>query len=200
MTVLEIKFTEWLQKGFELFINNAVLLLLCGLVAGVISFVSVGLLTGPMLAGLALVIRQLQDGRLAKPALNDLFRGFDYFKDSLPVTIFFYGIGLIGYVLLAIPFAGQLLYILVAGVGSCLGILSIFHLVASRVAPMRSYRVWMSIFKFNWGPLLGFFILVSIIQLLGLAAVFVGLIVTVPLSLCILALAYDDIARQSAAL
>lgn len=200
MTVLEIRFTEWLQRGFQLFLNNAVLLLLCGLVAGVLSVATFGFLTGPMLAGLAWIILQLMNRQLAVPALNDLFRGFQYFKDTLPVTLFFYALGISGYVLLALPVVGQLLYTVLVGVGSCLGVLSIFHLVAARVPPLKSYRSWFSLFTFNWGPLLGFFILVSIIQAMGIVALFVGLIVTMPLSLCILAAAYEDISRQSAAI
>lgn len=200
MTVLEIRFTDWLRRGFELFINHAVLLLMCGLVAGLISTVSLGLLTGPMLAGLAWIILQLMNRQLAVPALNDLFRGFQQFKETLPVTLFFYALGIAGYILLALPVVGQLLYTVLVGVGGCLGVLSVFHLVSAKVEPMKSYRAWVSIFAMNWGPLLGFFILVSIIQALGIVALFFGLVVTIPLSLCILAAAYEDITHQSAAL
>jgi len=200
MTVLEVRFTQWLQRGFELFINNAVLLLLCGLVAGAISTVTVGLLSGPMLAGLAWIILQLMNRQAGAPALNDLFRGFDYFKQTLPVTLFFYGTGIAGVILLALPVAGQLLFTVFAGVAACLAVLSIFHLVDARVAPISSWRTWVSLFVMNWGPLLGFFILVALIQTLGIVTLFIGLVVTLPLSLCILGAAYEDISRQSAAI
>jgi len=200
MTVLEVRFTQWLQAGFELFINNAVLLLLCGLIAGLISSVTVGLLSGPMLAGLAWIILQLMKKQMASPVLNDLFRGFQYFKETLPVTLFFYAISLIGYILLALPFAGQLLFLVITGVAACLAALSIFHLVDARVKPVDSWRTWYSLFLVNWGPLLGFFILVALIQTLGIVALFVGWIVTLPLSMCILGAAYADISRQSAAI
>jgi uncharacterized membrane protein len=200
MTILDIRFSDWIQKGFELFTANALMLILSGLVAGAISAVTLGLLAGPMLAGLAVIVLNLMDNRLAKPTVNDVFKGFDYFKDSIPVTLFFYALGIVTLLLQFVPFLGQMVSAVVTSVGASLAVLSVFHLVARNISPLASWRNWFEIFKVNWGPLLGFFILAAIIGGCGLILFGVGLVVTLPLYFCILGMAYTAISSQTAAL
>ncbi|HMO50140.1 MAG TPA: hypothetical protein PKE26_05405 [Kiritimatiellia bacterium] len=197
MTVLDVRFSDWIERGFQLFVAHAVVLLLAGLAAVALSVVSLGLLSGPMLAGLALMILNLMDERLARPTLNDLFRGFDYFKETLPVTLGFYGLAFAALLLNFIPVVGTLLNAILISVGMATGVLAIFHVVARRVAPQVSARVLLDLFKVNWGPLLGFYLLATLIGGLGALACGVGLIVTVPLYVCIIGAAYVSIAAQS---
>lgn len=197
MTVLDVKFSDWIQEGFTLYVANVVILLVAGVVALVLSAVTLGLLAGPMLAGLAIIILNLLDNRLARPTINDLFKGFEHFLDTLPVTICFYALAVIAMVLNLIPLVGQILNSVVVSVGAVTGVLSIFHLVARRIPPRKSLPAWLMIFKDNWGPLLGFYILVTIIGGVGVLACGVGLLATVPLQMCILGVAYQSMARQS---
>lgn len=199
MTLLDVRFSDWIQKGFQLFFANALLLILCGVVAAAISVATLGLLSGTMIAGMAVIILNLMDNRLAKPTINELFKGFDYFKDTLPVTLAFYGLAALSYVLGYLPLIGRITSSVVASVGSSLAILTIFHLVARRQPPVKTARAWIDIFKVNWGPLLGFFILSSIIGGAGVLLLGIGLVVTVPVHLCILGIAYVAISAQTAA-
>lgn len=200
MTLLDVRFSDWIQKGFELFVNHAVILLLCGLTALAISAVTLGLLAGPMLAGMAIIILNLMDDRLARPTLNDLFKGFDHVIATIPVTIGFYVLAAVGIVLNFIPYLGQVISSVVLSVGIATGTLMVFHLVLRKTPPIESAPAWWEIFKVNWGPLLGFYILALIIGGIGLLACGVGLIVTIPVYLCIMGIAYVSILKQSAAL
>lgn len=200
MTILDIRFSDWIQKGFELFTANALLLILCGLVAGAISAVTLGLLAGPMLAGLAVVTLNLMDNRLAKPTVNDVFKGFDYFKESIPITLFLYALGVVTLMLQFVPFLGQMVSAVVTSAGASLAVLAVFHLVARKITPLACWRNWLQLFKVNWGPLLGFFILAAIIGGCGLILFGAGLVVTLPLYMCILGMAYVAISSQTAAL
>ncbi|HMP89134.1 MAG TPA: hypothetical protein PJ991_02975 [Kiritimatiellia bacterium] len=198
--MLDVRFSDWIQKGFELFVNNAVVLLVGGLAALAISAVTLGLLTGPMIAGMAVIILNLLDDRLSKPTLNDLFRGFDYFTATIPVTIGFYVLALLAFLVNYIPYLGQLINSVILSVGIATGILMIFHLVSRKISPADSWKSWLEVFRANWGPLLGFYILALIIGGVGLLACGVGLIVTAPIYLCILGTAYISMVKQSAVL
>jgi hypothetical protein len=200
MTILDVRFSDWIQKGVTLFINNAVVLLVSGVVALAITTITAGLLLGPMLAGLAVIVLNIQDDRLSRPTLNDLFKGFDYFLATLPVTLAFYVTAVVLVILNFIPYLGQIGYAVVASVVAAISVFTVFHLVARRIPPVKSAVIWWELFKANWGPLLGFFILASIIGGAGLLVLYVGLIVTLPLYMCILGVAYLSILKQSAEL
>lgn len=200
MTVLDVRFSDWIQKGFQLFLANALLLMLCGLVAVAISAITLGLLSGPMMAGMAVVILTIMDERLARPTINDLFKGFNYFKETLPVTLALYALAFASIMLQFIPLIGQIVTWVVFSVVNGLAIMSIFHLVARKIPPVKSAQSWVDIFKMNWGPLMGFFILSSIIGGAGVLFLGIGIAVTLPIHICILGVAYVAINAQTAAL
>ncbi len=200
MTIIDVRFSDWIQKGVSLFTGNAAVLLVCGVTAVLITGVTLGVLAGPMLAGMAIIVLNLQDERLSRPSINDLFKGFDYTIATIPVTLAFYGLALFQMVIHLIPLVGQVINSIVISVGLAIGVLSVFHLVARKVTPRKSAPVWWSLFVANWGPLLGFFILTMLIGVAGFLAFVVGLVVTVPIYLSIMGVAYLAILRQSAEL
>lgn len=200
MTMLDVRFSDWIQKGFQLFLANALLLMVCGLVAVAISAITLGLLAGPMMAGMAIVILNLMDDRLAKPTINELFKGFNYFKETFPVTLTLYPLGLGFIILKFVPFLGQVVSTVAISVVGSLTMFSVFHLIARKITPVNSAKNWVELFKVNWGPLLGFFILSSIIGGVGVLFFVIGIAVTVPIHICILGVAYDAISRQAASL
>ena len=200
MTMLDVRFSDWIQKGFAIFTGQASVLLVSGIVAVAISAATLGLLAGPMLAGMALIILNVQNERLSPPTPNDLFKGFDYFLATIPVTLGFYGLVLFYWVFRYIPFLGPALSVVVMSVGAAIGVFCVFHLVNRKVDPRSSAPKWWALFIANWGPLLGFFILISLIVYCGLLLYYVGLVVAIPLYLVILGVAYLAILRQTAEL
>ena len=51
-----VKFGEWIEAGFSLYKENFVVLVLANLIAAILSAVTLGILAGPMFAGLIIII------------------------------------------------------------------------------------------------------------------------------------------------
>jgi hypothetical protein len=65
-----------LKQGARLFFKDLGALIIAALIAGVLSIVTLGILAGPMFAGLyGMVIGRVRDGR--QPKVDDVFAGFD---------------------------------------------------------------------------------------------------------------------------
>jgi len=91
-----------LKRGFSLFLQDVLPLVVGALLTLVLGALSVGILGGPMLAGLySMVLRRVREGRT--PAIGDVFSRFDRFGAYL---LAFYGLGIltaIGFALLVVP-------------------------------------------------------------------------------------------------
>jgi len=67
-----------LKQGARLFINDIGPLIIAAIIAGLLSIVTLGILAGPLVAGLyGMVIGRVRDGR--QPRVGDVFDGFDRF-------------------------------------------------------------------------------------------------------------------------
>ena len=92
MEKVDVKFGIWIEEGFNLYKDNFGPLVLASLLAILLSSVSFGILTGPMMAGLVLVALDIVDRKQPQPSGGEIFRGFDYFLNSF---LFFLVWGLI---------------------------------------------------------------------------------------------------------
>ena len=79
MQKVQVKFSQWIEEGFNLYKENFKTLVLAAIFVVVFSMVTAFILTGPMLAGLALVILGLRDKKVPKPEAGMVFKGFDCF-------------------------------------------------------------------------------------------------------------------------
>ena len=67
-----------IKQGARLFVNDIGPLIIAAIVAGLLSIVTLGILAGPLVAGLyGMVIGRVRDGR--QPRVGDVFDGFDRF-------------------------------------------------------------------------------------------------------------------------
>ncbi|MGD8286723.1 MAG: hypothetical protein PVG08_21580, partial [Desulfobacterales bacterium] len=109
MQKVQVKFGDWIERGFNLYKNNFGTLVLASILVVVLSTVTIGILAGPMLAGLALVILALLDKKSPTPDAGAVFKGFNYFLNSL-LFVAVWGIAIfIGSIILGvIPLVGQL--------------------------------------------------------------------------------------------
>ena len=73
---VEVKFGDWIQAGFNLWKDNLALLIVAALIAILLSCVTVGILAGPMMAGLIMISLALVDKKEPKPQSGDVFQGF----------------------------------------------------------------------------------------------------------------------------
>ena len=70
------------KRGWELYKENMVLLILTGVLMIILGAFSFGILAGPMLAGQFLIIQRLLKKDATVPAIPDVFKGFEHFLNT----------------------------------------------------------------------------------------------------------------------
>jgi len=194
MENVEVKFGEWIEKGFKLYKENFAILVLASLIAVVLSAVTVGVLAGPMSAGVLLIILRLMDKKEPKPEVGTLFRGFDYFLNSF-LFVIVWGVALfvVSLIVGMVPCIGQLASLFVVFVAHALLMFGMFLIVDRRLefwpASLESFNK----VKPNFWPFLGFAVVSNLIGSIGAIACGIGVVFTLPIQACILTVAYRDV-------
>lgn len=200
MNKVEVKFGEWIQKGFDLYKANLGPLIVAALLTVVLSVVTIGILAGPLYAGLVLMTLGFLDKQEPKPQIGDVFKGFEVFLQSFLFFLVWCVISLvISFGLSLIPCLGPILSMLVSwAISTCL-MFGLFLIADKRLdfwpASMDSFNA----VKTNFWPFLGLYLVASIIGSIGAIACGIGVIVTLPITVCILAVAYREIFTMPAA-
>ncbi len=186
--------SEWLQEGFRTYRENIFTLIPAALIAVVLSVFTAGVLAGPMLSGLLLLTLSLLRRQRPKPEILDIFKGFRFFLNA---AIFVLGWGI------AI-FVGCMILMMVPGIGPLAVLFFVYSaqaflmfgpfLIVDRGVDFRSatiigFKAVQSDFWF----LLSVSAVAGVIGSIGLFAFGIGVIVTFPLQLCILAAAYEGV-------
>jgi hypothetical protein len=198
MEKVDVKFGEWIEEGFNLYKNNFGTLVLACVIALVLSTVTIGILTGPMIAGLVIVTLQLLRKEHPKPDAGKVFRGFDYFLNAF-LFVVIWGIAiLVGTFILALfPCIGQLLSLVLAYGAQAFLMFGIFLIVDKQMnfwpASMESIHT----VKTNLWPFFGLSTVASIIGSIGAIAFGIGIVFTIPIQVCILAVAYRDVFNEA---
>jgi uncharacterized membrane protein len=194
MEDVEVKFGEWIEQGFNLYKENFGTLVLASLIAVVLSAVSVGVLAGPMFAGMLLITFGMLDKKESKPEVGMLFKGFDYFLNSfLFVIIWGIALFLVSIIVGWVPCIGQLASLFVVFAAHALLMFGLFLIVD------RGREFWpASVESFNkvkpnFWPFLGFSVVSNIIGSIGAIACGIGVVFTLPIQACILTVAYRDV-------
>jgi uncharacterized protein involved in cysteine biosynthesis len=193
----EVRFGEWIQDGFSLYKNNFGVLVVASIIALVLSLVTVGILAGPMAAGLSLITLRLIDRTKPTPAAGDIFQGFRYFLQSFLFVLAWGIIVVVGSAILSlIPCIGSLVTFALSLVIQALLMFSFFLIVDAGMdfwpASMASIRM----VRRNFWPFLGFSIVASLIGGVGAILLGVGVVLTLPIEACIYAVAYREVFRE----
>lgn len=194
MQKTEVKIGKWLEEGFNLYKNNFVTLVLASIIALVLSTVTIGLLTGPMIAGLIIITLQLLRQEEPKPDAGIVFRGFNYFLNAF-LFMLIWGIAiLLGSVILSIfPIIGQLLSLFFAYSAQAFLMFGLFLIVDQQMNFWPASKKSIDTVKTNFWPFLGLSAIASIIGSIGAIAFGIGIVLTIPIQACILAAAYQEI-------
>ena len=197
MEKVDVRFGEWIEKGFNLYKNNFGTLVLASIIALVLTVVTIGILAGPMLAGLAIITLRLLRKELPEPDAGKVFRGFDYFLNAFLFMII-WGIAILvgSFILQIFPGVGQLLSLFFVYAAQAFLMFGIFLIVDKQMnfwpASMESIQT----VKTNFWPFLGLSTVASIIGSLGSIALGIGIVLTIPIQACILAVAYQDVFNE----
>jgi len=192
-----VKFGEWIQGGLTLYKDNFVVLVIANLIAVILSAVTFGILSGPMLAGLIIIILAIIDKKEPKPEIGDIFKGFEYFLDAFLFVIIWGAISIAATLLLTlIPCAGQVLSVFVSIIISAFIMFGLFLIVDRKMSFWPASLASINLVKTNFFPFAGLMIVAMVLGYVGALACGIGMIITMPIGACILAVAYRDLFSQ----
>lgn len=194
MQKVEVRFGKWIEAGFNLYKNNFSTLVLAAVIGLVLSTVTVGLLAGPMIAGLVIMTLQLLRKVEPRPGAGRIFRGFDYFLNAFLFIVVWGIVILIGSFILALfPVIGQLLSLFFLYAAQAFLMFGMFLIVDKELNFLPATRESIQIVKTNFWPFFGLSAIASIIGSIGAVAFGIGIVLTIPIQVCILAVAYQEI-------
>ncbi|UZJ41817.1 hypothetical protein OO006_02120 [Prosthecochloris sp. SCSIO W1101] len=187
----EVDPSKYLKEGWEVFKSRPGEFI----VFSVIIFVVIGLFSrldfigplattaviSPLYAGFIVVIFMLFKGREVQ--FGDFFKGFNYF---LPLVL----AGIVSGILVGIGFA----LLLLPGIYLAVSYMFVSMLIVDyRMEFWQAMETSRQIVTKNWFSLFVFFLVLFVVNLLGVLALGIGLLVTIPLSICSICVAYRDI-------
>ena len=194
MQKVNVKMGEWIEQGFNLYKNNFGTLVLASAIALVLSTITIGILTGPMIAGLMIIALQLLRKEAPKPDAGSVFKGFRYFLNAFLFMVIWGLAILIGsFILSLFPFIGQLLSLFLAYTAQAFLMFGLFLIVDKQMNFWPASQLSIQTVKTNFWPFLGLSAIASIIGSIGAIAFGIGIVLTVPIQVCILAVAYEEI-------
>ncbi len=197
MSSIQLNLDAWIKKGIDAYKEGLAPLVIAGLIALVLSIVTVGILAGPLMAGLALMALAYVDNRDPKPQVGDVFAGFQVFVPALVVGLIGVGVSLISVVFAKIPFAGPILHVAVSVVIQPYLLVALF-LVADRKRDIGSaINEAIAMVNANFVNLLTLALVSGILGGIGLIVCGIGIIATLPLGVCVAAAAWRDIYKVS---
>ena len=194
-----VKFGEWIQQGWELYKANIGAWIVASLLAIVISVATLGILSGPMMAGLAWMALVLVDRKEPKLQMGDVFKGFDYFLQSFLFYLVWGVIMLAISVISLIPCIGALVVIVVSIALETALMFGMFLIVDKKMEFWPASMLSLNVVKPNFFPFLGLLVVAMLIGHVGAIACGIGVIVTMPIAVCILAVAYRNVFGVQAA-
>ena len=198
MQKTDVHIGKWIEAGFNLYKNNFTTLVLAALIALVLSTVSIGILTGPMIAGLIIITLQLLRKTEPRPEAGAVFKGFGYFLNSFLFTIIWGMAILIGSLVVGwFPIIGQLLSLFLVYAAQAFLMFGMFLIVDRQMDWLPASMESIGIVKTNFWPFFGLSAVAGIIGSLGAIAFGIGVVFTIPIQGCILAVAYRDVFTSS---
>jgi uncharacterized membrane protein len=197
MEKVDVKFGEWIEEGFNLYKINFGTLVLVSVIALALSTVTIGILAGPMIAGLVIVTLQLLRKEVPEPDAGKVFRGFDHFLNAF-LFVVIWGIAiLVGSIILGIfPCIGQLLSLFLVYAAQSFLMFGIFLIVDKQMSFWPASIESIQTVKTNFWPFFGLSTVASIIGSIGAIAFGIGIVLTIPIQVCILAVAYRDVFNE----
>lgn len=194
MQQVEVRLSAWLEQGFNLFKNNLGVLVLSSLIMLLLSMVTLGILAGPLLAGLVLIILRIMDPAEAKPEVGDLFKGFEYFLQAfLFLLLYVIADVLVSMVLSVVPVLGFLASMFFSIALSTAAMFTIFLIVNQRMDFWPAFLKSFETVKTNFWMFMAFNVILQVAIFVGAMLCGIGLLFALPFAYCAVAVAYCEV-------
>jgi uncharacterized membrane protein len=171
---------RWIRMGWHIVKEDLGNFVLIALIAGALSIVGSFVVTGPLLAGMFIAVRRrITEGRTD---VMDLFIGFHYFLDALLIHI----------LTLVFSIAGLILFIFPVFIVIALYPFSYLFLIDRKLAFWDAMESSRKAALQNLAKYVGFTLLLLLLNVVGLMLLGVGLLVTVPVTIAAITVAYNE--------
>lgn len=173
----------WISEAFELYKANFGLLCVATLIAMLLGVFTCGILMGPLMAGLTLIILRVARKEEPVPQIGDVFKGFDFFLQALILMLV---IGAAYFVGGSLPIVGYVANILIQPL-----VMFAFCLLVD-----RKLEFWPALqgsfekAKEDYVSLLVLCLVGTLISVAGAILCGVGVILTAPFSVIVSVIAY----------
>lgn len=184
-------FSRNIKLSFDMYLKNFGVFLLACLIAGAISFVSLGILAGPMIGGILVLGIKLNRGE--KGELNEIFSHFDQFLPTLMATLLLWGAGLVVNLIGAIPVIGWLINLAVSPALTLVYFLAIGFIVDQKMQPIDAIKQSINCFAAEPTQLWLYSLIMMLLGGSGSIILIVGVILTVPLGMMGMSLIYQQL-------
>ncbi len=193
------KFGDYIKEGFDLYKENLSVLILASLIAYLLTGVTIGILAGPMFAGLIQIVLRLHDKEQPPPTVGDLFQGFQFFLPSFLFTLVWtLIIGAACLILMFIPCIGTLLILGLTFAGMAFLMFGLYLIVDQNMDFWPASMASIEKVKTDFFPYLGLALVAAIIGEIGTIACGIGVFITAPIYFTILAVTYRDVFGEAA--
>jgi len=196
---VEVQFGKWIDAGFALYRANFLTLVLAAALLVALSSLTLLILLPPLTAGFILLVLRLIDGESPPPGPAAIFNGFSCFFDALLFMLLWGIIGVTGAFILGIfPIVGQVASLFFSYALHTLLVFSMFLIAERQMNFWRASLASMAMIQENFWPFLGLTIVASVIGTIGAFLFGFGIILTLPIAFCILAVTYRAVFNASA--
>ena len=190
-------FKTCFNQAWETYKKNLLLLVGASLVASLLMSVTLGILAGPLMAGLMILILKLMDGD-SSAAFEDIFSQFNTFATTFLLCL---GWGVAFYVgmmiLMIIPVIGQLAAVLLSVIMTVFLTFAILLAAQKKLGFGSASRAALEMIKKDFWPLTGYTLVATILSGIGAIACGIGAIFTMPLLYLMLAAAYRSLSSEA---
>jgi hypothetical protein len=178
-----------------LYKDNFLLLFLVSLLSFVLSVFSAGILAGPAIAGVFLIILNLIKEPSSRPVVGDIFKGFSFFEPTFIFVVVWMIIMVAGYFLLSIlpnflEYIIKFLFFIVLVMVSQFGILLI---IDKKVSFQEAWLMGFKVMRIHFPLLFAFTLIWMILSAAGGILYLIGIVLTMPISFCMITYAYLDL-------
>ncbi len=199
MAFTEIRTGEWIARAVNIYKDNFILLVATHFVAVMLSVVTLGILAGPMMAGLFLITIALVDGDEPVPQVGDLFHGFSYIVQPFLFVVVWWGLvlgitsGVIGTLLQHSPFIQFIANFVVLGALQTLGFFGIPLIVGGGMDALSALGQSVNTTRQQFGQFFLLAMAASIVSSLGGVFFILGVFLTLPIHTCVVCIAYREV-------
>lgn len=184
-------FSKNIQQSINLYLKNFAVLLPASLVAGIISFISLGILAGPMVGGMIVLGIKLNRGE--KGEWNEIFSHFDQFLPTFLVTLLLCVAGLVFNIIGSIPGIGWIINFVVSPALFIVYFLAVGFIVDQKMQPIDAVKRGIDCFTAEPAQLWLYSLLMMFLGGIGSIILFVGVILTMPLGMMGMSLIYQQL-------